>query len=216
MRDRAVKTSPLTPAYQWDARSQRYVNAVSKKFVSRDTVRQALDIALGRSQTEVTRLSRALVNGQINLATWQTGLAAEIKSMHLASAALAKGGWAQMTQSDFGSVGRRVRDEYAFLAKFAEQVKRGEQKLDGSLVSRATLYAQGPRGTFHAVQERAMSDAGYTECRNVLQSGDNCEGCIAETAKGWTFVGNIKPVGSRTCLGNCRCTLQFRKASITL
>lgn len=216
MRDRTVRTSSLTPAYQFDERSQRYVNAVSKKFVSRDTVRQALDIALDRSRNEVTRLSRALVNGQINLATWQTSIASEIKSMHLASASLAKGGWAQMTQSDFGSVGRRVRDEYAYLAKFAEQVKSGEQKLDGSLVSRANLYAQGPRGTYHAIQERAMSSAGFTECRNVLASGDNCEGCIAETAKGWTFVGNIRPVGSRTCLANCRCVIQFRKANITL
>lgn len=213
MRDR---TSALTPAYTWNEASQRYRNAASGKFVSSDTVRQALDIALDRSRNEVTRLSRALVNGQINLATWQTSIASEIKSMHLASASLAKGGWAQMTQSDFGSVGRRVRDEYAYLAKFAEQVKSGEQKLDGSLVSRANLYAQGPRGTYHAIQERAMSSAGFTECRNVLQSGDNCEGCIAETAKGWTFVGNIRPVGQRTCLGNCRCTLQFRKANVSL
>jgi len=180
------RTSALTPAYTWNEASQRYRNAASGKFVSRDTVRQALDIALDRSRQEVTRLSRALVNGQINLATWQTAIAGEIKSMHLASASLAKGGWAQMRQAD------------------------------GRLVSRANLYAQGPRGTYHAIQERAMSSAGFTECRNVLASGDNCEGCIAETAKGWTFVGNIRPVGQRTCLGNCRCTIQFRKANITL
>ena len=89
MRDRR---SSLTPAYTWNERSQRYRNSATGRFVPREQVRQALDIALDRSRNEVARLSRELVNGRINLADWQISVAREVKSMHMASAALAKGG----------------------------------------------------------------------------------------------------------------------------
>ena len=210
-----TRRSSLTPAYEWSPGSQRYVNAVTKRFVARTQVRQALDITLDRSRNEVARLSRELVNGRINLADWQRATAREIKNMHMASAALAKGGWAQMTPQDTGRVGRIIRDEYAYLANFAQQIKSGQQKLDGSLVTRANLYAQAPRGTYHAIEQRGMMEQGKTECRNVLGPADHCEGansCIEQTAKGWVPIGGgaMVPIGSRLCLSNCRCRLEYR------
>ena len=202
--------SALTPAFLWNEKSQRYVNAVTKRFVARTQVRQALDIALDRSRNEVARLSRELVNGRLSLADWQVQVARELKSMHLASAALAKGGWAQMTQSDFGKVGATCKREYQYLATFAAQVKSGEQRLDGSLVARANLYAQAPRGTYHAIEERGMQAQGKTEYRNILGPADHCEGCLAETAKGWVLIGELTPIGQRLCLSNCRCGITYR------
>lgn len=204
------RRSSLTPAFTWHPGSQRYRNTATGRWVSRQQVRQALDITLDRSRNEVARLSRELVAGRINLADWQRATAREIKSMHMASAALAKGGWAQMTPQDTGRVGRILRDEYAYLANFAQQVKSGQQRLDGSLVARANLYAQAPRGTYHAVEERGMMEQGKTECRNVLGPADHCEGCLTETAKGWVPIGAITPIGQRLCLSNCRCRLAFR------
>ena len=209
------RRSSLTPAYSWHAGSQRYRNVAKGRWVSRQQVRQALDIALDRSRNEVARLSRELVAGRINLADWQTSVAREVKSMHMASAALAKGGWAQMTPQDTGRAGRIIRDEYAYLANFAQQVKTGQQKLDGSLVTRANLYAQAPRGTYHAIEQRGMMEQGKTECRNVLGPADHCEGansCIEQTAKGWVSLsgGAMVPIGRRLCLANCRCRLEYR------
>jgi hypothetical protein len=205
------RRSPLTPAFTWSEASQRYRNQATGKFVAREVVRRALDTALDRSRNEVQRLSRALVNGDISIPTWQVSVAREVKSMHLASASLAKGGWAQMGPREFGAVGRKLRDEYGYLAKFAEQIKDGTQKLDGSLISRANLYAQGPRGTYHAIEARGMLDQGKAECRNVLGGSDHsCEGCLAETAKGWQPVGTLVEIGSRQCLSNCRCSIQYR------
>jgi hypothetical protein len=204
------RRSPLTPAFTWSDASQRYRGA-NGKYIKREVVRRALDTALDRSRNEVQRLSRALVNGTIDIPTWQIKTAQEIKSMHLASASLAKGGWAQMGPREFGKVGNTLRNEYGYLAKFAEQIKSGEQKLDGSLISRANLYAQGPRGTYHAIEARGMLDQGKAECRNVLGGSDhNCEGCLAETAKDWQPLGTLIPVGERQCLSNCRCSVEYR------
>ena len=210
-----TRRSSLTPAYEWSPGSQRYVNAVTKRFVKREQVRQALDIALDRSRNEVARLSRELVAGRINLADWQKAVAQEVKSMHMASGALAAGGWAQMTPQMTGRIGRIIRDEYAYLANFAQQIKSGQQRLDGSLVTRANLYAQAPRGTYHAIEQRGMMEQGKTECRNVLGPADHCEGansCIEQTAKGWVSLsgGAMVPIGRRLCLANCRCRLEYR------
>ena len=205
-----TRRSSLTPAYEWSPGSQRYVNAVTKRFVKREQVRQALDIALDRSRNEVARLSRELVAGRINLADWQKAVAQEVKSMHMASGALAAGGWAQMTPQMTGRIGRIIRDEYAYLANFAQQIKSGQQRLDGSLVTRANLYAQAPRGTYHAIEQRGMMEQGKTECRNVLGPADHCEGCLTETAKGWVPIGALVPIGDRLCLANCRCSVSYR------
>ncbi len=204
------RRSNLTPAFTWHDRSQRYRNASTGRWVSRVQVRQALDITLDRSRNEVARLSRDLVNGRMNLADWQKQVAREVKTMHMASAALAKGGWAQMTPQDTGRVGRVLRDEYGYLAQFAQQVKSGQQKLDGSLVARANLYAQAPRGTYHAIEQRGMMEQGKTECRNELGPADHCEGCLQETAKGWVPIGGLVPIGHRLCLSNCHCRLEYR------
>lgn len=204
------RRSALTPAYTWSEASQRYRHAQTGRWVARAEVRRALDTALDRSRTEVTRLSRQLVNGQMSLADWQVAIAKEVKGMHLTSAALAKGGWAQMTPADFGRVGRTLRDEYGYLASFAQQVKDGTQKLDGSLVSRANLYAQAPRGTYHATEGYSMQATGKTEYRNVLANAEHCAGCLAETAKGWVPIGTLKPIGQRLCLANDRCSLEYR------
>ncbi len=204
------RRSNLTPAFTWHDRSQRYRNVSTGRWVSRVQVRQALDITLDRSRNEVARLSRDLVNGRMNLADWQKQVAREVKTMHMASAALAKGGWAQMTPQDTGRVGRVLRDEYGYLAQFAAQIKSGQQPLDGSLVSRANLYAQAPRGTYHAVEEKGMMTQGKTECRNELGPADHCEGCLQETAKGWVPIGGLVPIGHRLCLSNCHCRLEYR------
>jgi hypothetical protein len=205
------RRSPLTPEYTFSEASQRYRNMATGKYIKREVVRRALDTALDRSRNEVQRLSRALVNGNMSIAEWQVATAKEIKSMHLASASLAKGGWAQMGPREFGKVGNTLRNEYGYLAKFAEQIKDGTQRLDGSLISRANLYAQGPRGTYHAIEARGMLDQGKAECRNVLGGSDhNCEGCLAETAKGWMQLGELTPIGDRQCLSNCRCSVEYK------
>ena len=207
MRDRR---SSLTPAYTWNERSQRYRNSATGRFVPREQVRQALDIALDRSRNEVARLSRELVNGRINLADWQTSVAREVKSMHMASAALAKGGWAQMTPRDFGLVGSIVKQEYGHLAAFAAQVKSGEQKLDGTLLRRANMYALAPTGTYEETARRGMAEQGKTEEQRILGSADHCDDCVRAADGQWHPLGTLPRIGQSVCMTNCRCRFVFR------
>lgn len=209
------RRSSLTPTYTWSARSQRYRSLATGRYVSRATVRRALDTALARSQVDILRLGRDLQAGRLTLAEWQVATARQLKAAHLASAAAARGGWAQMTQADYGRVGHRLRDEYAYLSRLAGQIADGTQALDGRLLTRLTLYAQGPRGTYHEQERAGMREAGYTEERNILGGADHCAGCQAETARGWVRIGRggIVPIGQRQCLANCRCSIAYRRGT---
>jgi hypothetical protein len=137
----------------------------------------------------------------------------QAKSIHLDGAAVAMGGWYSMDQSDFGWTGQRIRSQYGYLRGFAADVASGKQKLDGTALTRATLYAEAGRQTHRAAEQRAASERGLMEERNQLGAADHCAGCLAATSRGWVAIGTLVPCGSRDCLTRCRCSLQYRAAT---
>lgn len=209
---RPPRQSPLTPGYRWNQTANRYISP-SGRFVGRQQVRAALDVAIDNSAKSIKALSQQLRDGNISLADWQLAMAREIKATHLASAALAKGGWAQLSQSDYGRVGQIVRQEYAYLNKLAQDIAAGRQPLDGRFLRRAEQYIQAGRATYHQVEQREMKVRGYDEERNIRHARDSCPGCLDATARGWVAIGTLPPVGGRDCRRNCRCTIEYRKAA---
>jgi hypothetical protein len=198
-----VRRSALTPSFIYDDRTGRYAEAQSRRFVKNSAVRNALDRALDDASANVATLTESLRGGAVSLAQWQVAMAREVKSVHLASAALAKGGWAEMAPKDYGRAGQRIRFHYEKLANFA-------QRLDGTLARRAQMYIQAGRGTFHAVERAEKERGGAVEERNILHARDSCEGCLAADALGWVPIGTLPLPGSRTCRANCRCSVEYR------
>jgi hypothetical protein len=204
------RTSSLTPQYVWDDRAARYASKQTGRWVSGGRVRGALDAALDRGGATVATLTESLKMGRIALPDWQLQVAREIKSIHLASAALAKGGWAEMSPSDLGRAGQKIRLQYDYLKGFAADISSGKQRLDGTLGRRAQLYVQAGRGTYHAVEQAEMRTRGMTEERNRLAASDHCPGCLAADAMGWVPLGTLPGIGQRTCLSKCRCSVAYR------
>jgi hypothetical protein len=207
------RSSSLTPAYTWDERSARYASKATGRFVAQATVRAELDATLDRAEKNIISLAESLRTGRISLADWQAQMAREIKNIHLASGALAKGGWSQMAPADWGRVGQKLRFHYERLGNFARQIADGTQRLDGTLARRAALYVQAGRNTYHAVEQREMLARGMVEERNIRHAGDSCEGensCIGESARGWVPIGEMVPIGARICLSRCRCSVEYR------
>lgn len=169
---------------------------------------RVIDVASDRIRSHVA----ALRSGTGDLDTFRAQMAREIKTLHVQAVALARGGWAEMRQSDFGRAGRAIRDEYAYLDRFVADIASGRQRLDGTLAVRATMYADAARGSFHRALLAAMQTRGATEERNVLGRADHCAGCVAETKRQWVPIGTLVPIGRRTCLSRCRCHVQYRDA----
>ena len=196
-------------AYTWNVQAQRYVGP-DGRFVSRQVVIDGLDYALDSAKLRGRALSAQLRSGTITLVDWEQGMRQVVKEVHLYSAATARGGWAQMSYTDFGNMGPQLRYQYGKLANFAREIQSG-YPLDGRFMQRTELYLLSGRSSFHLQDERVQREAGMTQERNQLASGDNCYGCVTETRRGWVAIGTLVPPGRRTCLGRCKCIVQYRK-----
>lgn len=199
--------------FTFDPTTGRY-RAPDGQFVRENAVRSALDTVLTGEAQAMRDLTQALVEGRLPLAAWQVGMMQEIKSAHLVGTALATGGWAEMDQSDFGWVGQRIRSQYAYLRGFAADITSGRQKLDGTVLARATLYAEAGRQTHRAAIERAAKQRGMQQERNQLGAADHCSGCLSATAAGWVEIGTLVPCGSRSCLSRCHCSIIYRMVRV--
>jgi hypothetical protein len=201
--------APRFPVYEWDARSGRY-RGEGGRYLSRTAARQALDDALLSRQRDIRSLADELRAGAITTDEWLAAMRENIKAVHLYSGAAAKGGWAELEAADFGRIGREIRDQYAYVTRFAGQIADGTQPLDGTLMQRATLYSEAGRATYHRIEREGQRDRGMTEESSLLTPADHCAACVAETQRGWVPIGELIPVGQRDCLSRCKCYVTYR------
>jgi hypothetical protein len=200
---------PRARPYRFDPKVARY-RAPNGRLVARAEVRRAIDAEIRSLDQDARTLADQYRNGEISLGKWEREMRSLVKDTHILNAAAAKGGWDQLTQADYGRVGQIVRDEYNHLSGFAGELSAGFQRTDGTMLTRAQLYTRGGRRTYESVTGSVAEDAGNVEERSILHPADHCQGCIDEAAKGWQPIGTLTPIGQRTCLGNDRCTMEYR------
>jgi hypothetical protein len=196
--------------FRWDAAVLRY-RAPSGRFVPQTAVRQAVDQVVSAGTQRVASLTQQLTAGAIDVPSWQQQVATELKSLHLATATAAKGGWSEMAPSDFLAVGRQLKVQYTFLRGFAADVASGKQPLDGRAVARAMLYGKAARGTFQETGRTKQRERGGEE-RRVLSAVESCEDCVSIAAEGWSAIGSLPAIGDSVCRQNCRCEFEYRSA----
>jgi hypothetical protein len=201
---------PTPSRYVWEPRASRYRDSRGR-FVPATAVRAELDKSIEQSGQSVRALSEQLQRGEINLRQWQLGMIDEIRSSQLAGVASSKGGFAQMTQADYGWAGQRIREQYGYLDNFARQIASGEQRLDGTFPMRAEQYVKASRASHEAMRRREASKRGEDLMRNILHPADHCPDCIAQAALGWIPIDDPRyiPIGQRQCRMNDRCTIEF-------
>lgn len=198
-------------SFAWNEAAGRYVDGRGR-FVSRADVRRSLDVAVQGLKAELAATGEAFRAGALTLDAWLVETRELVKDVNLFSAALARGGWGQMTQADYGRVGRAVRDQYTYLDRFAADVAAG-YPLDGRFVARLKLYGTSGRVLMHEIEGDEAADRGAVEEENILGPTErHCtgtNGCIAQTARGRVPIGELTPIGSRNCLGNCLCRIGY-------
>lgn len=203
------RVSALTPQYAYNEGARRYTDIATGRFVTRQAVRSALDGFVDAASVRMQAHSAALIASRTSLAEWQQQMAREVKLTHLASTAAANGGWAQLSQADYGRIGARVKAQYAFLNNFAQEIASGKQRVDGSLAVRSALYGQAGRQTYEEERRRLEGMAGQSEERRILGPADHCSGCLAAAAAGWQPIGTLPRIGDTPCRTNCRCHFVF-------
>jgi len=136
-----------------------------------------------------------------------------VKNVHLSAIALERGGWANLKPQDYGRAGQIIREQYGYLKRFAGQIASGEQKLDGTLVRRATMYSQIARRSYYQ-SKRANMRPDVTHVRTRRSARDSCRQCLELDMKIFRADDASFPLpGNRICRANCRCHLEYLSLS---
>lgn len=198
--------------FTWVAADLSYRDARGRAVSDAD-IRDAVERISDAMADDMARLTRQLQTGEMTHAAWTAAMARDVKVVHLAAGMAAGGGRNALSQSDWGFLGRLVRDQYAFLRGFAEQVASGEAGSDTQVERRARMYATSARLTFEAARDRAAARAGFDQERNVLGGAEHhCRECPSLAAQGWVEAGALPPIGSRSCGLGCRCVIERRRS----
>ena len=205
-----IQPDPLLPDYRWNQAAGRYISS-NGQFVSGTVIRSELDKVLDKITENSLLLTDQYRQGLIDGRSWQIQIMQNIKQVHLISGAMEKGGWAQLSQSDFGRIGSLIKREYGWFNGLIKQLESGEQKLNGTLNNRIRLYMQAGRATFHVLEREDEFIKGKTEEKRILHARDHCPDCVQYAFMGWQPLGTLPVPGEKSvCRANCRCTMEFR------
>jgi uncharacterized heparinase superfamily protein len=105
---------------------------------------------------------------------------------------------------------RSIRVQLDYLRRFADQIRTGVQRLDGTLRRRAELYVLSARPVYESVRLKVDTELGKSEERNILSDSEHCDGCQAEADREWVGIGELVPIGERDCLSRCNCRIERR------
>lgn len=223
--------SPWLPGYMWDPRMRggRYRHLLPDGRLGRMVAARDLVADLRRmhdaSADLFARLAVEAVQGRITPAVFQQALMDELRNLYNATSALAVGGWRNMTPTIWGRNGHILRDEYQYLANFAQAIANGELT-EAEAAARARLYVGKAYSRYWDEEMRRLQASGiFTEYRwRTVKDAEVCTGvmgpfgatrlgCQELELRDWQPIGSFGTVpgaGATACLGNCRCWLEYR------
>ena len=196
--------------YRWEPNagaSGRYRDERGR-FVASSTVRRELDRYLDTADP-AKALAEALRGRQVSLADWEVAMRRHVKNTHLNAVAMERGGYANLTHSDYGRAGQIIREQYGYLKGFAADIASGKQRLDGTLGVRAHLYSQAGRNSYYRSKAENISDR-VTHQRSIRGKRDSCWQCVELDRKVFRIDDSSFPLpGRRVCNHNCGCHVEY-------
>lgn len=204
--------NPDSLGYGWNAGAARYVDRATGRFVAQDDViavmEQRIEAGIGRLQD----MARGVIEGRVEVGALQEAGIVELRRINTQLAALGRGGWRQMSPSDWGRVGAHLRQEYEYWRGFMQDIASGNLT-EAQINARLGLYGNHAWQSYWMQDETAKREAGAVEERNILDDGAaHCTECPDLTARGWVAIGELPPPGARECQANCRCQIERRNA----
>ena len=124
-------------------------------------------------------LAEQVYTGEVTIGAWEESMKQAIRGVSTSVAAIAKGGWDEMTFAEWGRLGTPLRNQYKYLHGFAE-----------------TIFAKKDTISLNAIKARARlygNAGGYVA--NLMVAGAS----IAEQLK------FIPRDGTTSCLVSCKC-----------
>jgi hypothetical protein len=195
--------------YGYNNSSARYVDLDTGRFVSRETVFDFVDQAIVTFGLEGENFIVGAIRQNVPLQVVERVLMQELKDGYINSYVPGRGGIQNMTQRDWGIVGRIIRDKYEYVRNFMADIQAGTLS-EAQLIERWQLYYNNMVQGYWAGDMEANRAAGKTEMRRTLNSKVPCGEC-QNYAGYWDKIGNIPlPTERCACKANCLCTVEYR------
>ena len=197
--------------YIWDKSIGRYRDRATGRLVSERTL---LDLGTRYmdefTRPNVQRLTERMIAGKLDLASWQTQVARELKIGHINEMLIGRGGRAAVTAADYGRVGGHLRFEYRHLDGLAQEIKAGLLS-DAQIKMRIDMYVNGLKMSYAEGVEAAKVEAGYRFEQWFLGEAEHCEDCVAFAGQGRQPIGAYPTPGDghTRCLHNCACHKEY-------
>jgi len=199
----------VLPGFGFD--NGRYRDAQTGRFVSRSSINNLLRTEVQSAENRYHELATALHEGRISPASWVEQMRTEQRRLTLQQQALAKGGFAQLDNRDFGKAGASLRQQYAKIVGTAQDVAEGKISLP-QLLNRVDGYVGESRRLYHDTLRENMPNApdGMTtiERRRLDPGAMSCSDCIDYYDRGWQPAGVLPGPGTQCrCGSHCRCDI---------
>lgn len=200
-------------AYAFDPKSGRYRDTTTGRWLSRDAVIDMAGKSLAASANAADELAALVSSGALTPADFGLLARTEIKNEYITQYLLGIGGREQMTPSDWGTIGRMLRDQYhPYLDGFIQDIADGKLT-EAQIQARFRMYIDSAHQAYEKAAQKTARKAGFTEERWILDAeAEHCDDCVAYAGQEWQPIGTFPDPGdgSTTCLTNCRCYKIFR------
>lgn len=176
----------------WDSRLnvKRYRNLDTGRFLPRAKINELRDSYMTARQSDARAATQRLIDGEIDLRKWERQMRGVLKDTHGGMYVFGRGGQNAMQASDWGAVGRIVREQRGFLYGFADDLATGEYSA-GKALARSAMYARAGVLSFERGKQSSYGlrlpvhpgDGGTPCLTNCL-----CRWEITETATQWKAI----------------------------
>jgi len=201
--------------FTWDTRVSRY--RVTKgsgrgQFISQTDVDGLVEEYVTQQKNKAAELTTKLKNKKITPDEFEIQYQKVLKKVLINSYALGVGGVARLTNTDKSNIGFFVFTQYGFLNNFVAEISAGKLS-DAQVESRARSYINQSWAIKELGRRVGFQRDGFISELNILNGEEHCSECVIIANQGWVLIGSSKPIGTRICLANDRCTLQFSKSA---
>lgn len=188
--------------WEWDAKSRRYRNVDTGRYLSASSSIDLRDDVVNRLKSEADALARRLASEEIAVQDWESAMQRNIREVNGVQWAFGRGGRYAMGTEDRAALADLIRGQYDYLRAFAEQIAAGTLS-EAQIAARARLYYQSSTQAYEQGHAAAWNVSlphypadGSTVCKSAcrcrwdiresgdeihatwrLQSGESCSTC---------------------------------------
>jgi hypothetical protein len=199
--------------FQWLKGKGLWMGANGKPL-SPATVKAAADAVVSQAYADIGVIVTRVSSGLITVADAEPLMQQAIRRGIIANAALAHGGYDNLTPDIKKRLEKQILEEHNYLRKRIIAVQKNVASA-GQVAQRDANYLISYAHKFRSIYEnerlQASVSVGHTEARRVLAAVNHCASCEEVAAQEWMPIDEMPPIGSDDCRHNCHCVLITRR-----